>query len=158
MLKKAFTLIELVIAMVIVGILTSTIVHYWPKPSQFLSNTVDNFLQDLRYVRTYSMTHSKPYRIRLISLAPLSYSMESLSGEVLPRPTEGGLITVFDEVIVSAGPFATEQMIVFNAKGQPCVDAALTPLDARADLIFSTDDQTLHIFVEPLSGFAFRGE
>ncbi|MBF0358270.1 MAG: GspH/FimT family pseudopilin [Magnetococcales bacterium] len=117
--SSGFTLIELVLVMLLVGILTVVVSARWPGSSITLQSYADHLNADLDLARSMALSRGESVTIK--SSAGNSYSITDSSGSTLYNNNHLGSVTMdgFSVVFDSYGsPGGTDQDIDLGLNGK----------------------------------------
>lgn len=129
---QGFTLIEMIAVIVMVGILSVTVVVYFPSQQTFnIAAYAEELKRDIRYTQTLAMSLNSSYTINISSS---NYS-------ITPNPPQGAYT-----VILPTGLSLTGASITFDAEGKPSNVSLVS-------LILSAGTQSKTLTVAPETGF-----
>ena len=122
--QKGFSLFELAIIIVIVGIIGSIVMLVWPDTAKINVNAqAQQLANDLRYVRSLAMKQETRYRVNFSSN---QYSLTELNGTTaVPRPGGSGSNVVNLPGGVRLRENLPNDYIVFDEHGMPYTDNAI---------------------------------
>ena len=145
-----FSLIELVIVMVIVGILGAVLVINWPKNALSLDGQTEHLAKDIRYTQSLAMHVNTRYQLKELS----STSYQILSIGTTP------IITVATITLASGITFSSfpNSLIAFNGAGKPYSDTSIpgTPLAATMSITLALGAATKTLTIQPNTGYVNR--
>jgi len=146
--RKAFTLIELVVVMVIVGVIAAVTLIKWPGSSLMLEQQADRLKHDIRYAQNLSMTQGERYAF--IKTASNTYQIQNTAGSVLIETITLGSGITFSSLIN-----LPNNLVAFDSKGTPYTDAGSpgTALATTASIILTQNGQTQTITITPETGY-----
>lgn len=145
--QRGFTLVELVVVLVLLGIVAATVGVRMSGASSNLGAQADQLASDIRYVQSLSMTRAQRH---CIAFAAASYQVTNtncttlivLPTSVNPQPMGSGTTLTF-----------TNALITFDTLGRPFTDAtATTALVAAAVITLSAGGQNTTVRVTPQTG------
>jgi MSHA pilin protein MshC len=155
--SKGFTLIELIVVMLVLGILAAVFIPRSNNPAIIVSTQAEQLAADIRYVQSLAMTQGRRYRINFITAT--SYNFTDISGSSASSPHPSGLpfpILLATGVTLSPqAPLLTtfSSPIAFDGLGIPYTDQSATAkLAAMATISVSGSGSTRTIQIYPETG------
>jgi len=139
--QKAFTLIELIVVIVLVGVLSVTASFRWPKNTMALDTTIEQLAKDIQFTQALAMSGQAYNRI---NFAADHYSIKT---EDDVTPYSGYANIPFDSAITLSGN-VTE--LTYNALGVPYNGGV--PLAGDATITLSINGESKQITVTPETG------
>ena len=131
-----FTLIEIAITLIVIGILATVITINLPRSTVNLNTQAELLANNIRYTQNLAMTKGERYRFK-ISTQTNSYSINN-STIYLDKQTSFGSVT--------------NNLIIFNSNGIPYIDTK-TPLKETATIaLTAADGRTVIITIYPETG------
>lgn len=138
-----FTLVELIVVMVALGILAAVFIPRSNNPAIILSTQAEQFAADLRYVQSLAMTQgwsgvspavSRRYRANFTAT---SYNFTDVNGVAVPHPSgTPGSVAFAGGVSISPFPVpGLSNVVSFDGLGRPYTDAGATTLLASTATI-----------------------
>lgn len=150
--QVGFTLVEIVVAIVILGIVAATVSARWPSRAIDIDAQAQQLAADIRYAQSLSMTEGARFRIN-VDAATESYQIVTQAGGAVNHPLtlNPGAITLTDGVTIAS---TTHAFIVFDGRGIPYTDAVSpgTPLAATASIVLDTPGESRTIQIVPETG------
>jgi len=143
--KEGFTLVELVITMILVGIMAMVMVVKWPNKVINLNGEAQQIASGIRLAQSMSMTRSERFRIHLYSDR---YQILDSTGSAV-----AGLPAVFfgNGISLSIPGTLPNDYIAFSGKGEPYTDTS-TPLGSAATLTLNGGGNSKQAVVSPETG------
>lgn len=160
---RAFSLIELIVVMMIIGILTTVvIIKFTGVDSQSNRVAANELRTHLSYVRNMAMNHERAMKA-VFDVASNRYdvfaAVSNLSGDYLPaedpvtrQAWSVDLNSKFSGVALSSVNINGGNTLYFSETNGIPLDAALAPLTSNSVIAFK--NSTIKVRVIPLTGYA----
>ena len=155
--ERGFTLWELIIVMVLVGIISAIALTRTGNDPVMLSTQVDQLAGDIRYVQALAMTQGQRYRINLTATG-YTLTLADAGGTLVPHPVTGSTAqTNWNSGVTVALPPTNlpNSLVAFDGRGIPYTDNVATiALGAAttATITLSKGDANQSITITPLTG------
>src|SRR2546428_11221447 len=127
-LERGFTLRELLIVMVIVGIISAIALTRTGNDPLMLSTQVDQLAGDIRYVQALAMTQGQRYRINLTATG-YTLTLANAGGTLVPHPLTGSTAqTNWNSGVTGTLPPTNlpNSLVAFDGRGIPYIDNVAT--------------------------------
>jgi prepilin-type N-terminal cleavage/methylation domain-containing protein len=159
--SRGFTLVELIVVMVVLGILAVVLVPRSNNPAIILSTQAEQFAADIRYVQSLAMTEgwsgvaptARRYRVNLTAT---SYRFYDAGGVPVAHPSgTTGAISFAGGVSISPLPPSNlpNNLVAFDGLGRPYTDAgAVTLLASTATISLVSSGTTRAVQIFPGTG------
>ena len=150
--ESGFTLIEMVIVIIVLGILLTGVYLKWPAATINLGGEAAQLANDLRYTQSLSMTKGQRYRLVIVSTT--TYQILNASGTALMNAVGGTTTTLNHGITFGTLGNLPNSLVVFDGEGIPYSDTASpgTPLTATATIPLTASGSTTTISIAPQTG------
>lgn len=149
---NGFTLIEMIIITLVIGILAVYPLLKWQGSSINLDAEAERLASDIRYAQSLSMTRVERYQF--IKTSSNTYQIRSAAGT--PVVLGSGSTTVTLNSGITFGTFVNlpNSLIAFDGKGAPYTDNGSPPtaLSATASIPITASGYTKTIIITPETG------
>jgi len=152
-----FTLQEIIMVLVIVGIISAIALARMGNDPVMLSTQVDQLAGDIRYVQALAMTQGQRYRINLTATG-YTLTLANAGGTLVPHPVTGSTAQTNwnSGVTISLPPTnLPSNLVAFDGLGIPYTDATATAagaLGAVATITLSRGGTSQSITSTPQTG------
>lgn len=149
-----FSLMELVIILVLVGILAALPFYNWPGTIINIGAQARQFADDIRYTQSLSM--SKAERYRIVKLSNTSYQITNSTGTPITFPSGSTTMTLNSNLSFGTWNNLTNNLIAFDSRGTPYLSTG-TPGTALVagttySIIITGGGNTKTIVITPITG------
>jgi prepilin-type N-terminal cleavage/methylation domain-containing protein len=160
--ERGFTLRELLIVMVLVGIISAIAVSRMSNDPLVLATQAEQLASDIRYLQSLAMTQAATtaaqarYRINFVSAS--TYTFTRADGTAVPHPLTGSAAaTALSSGVTMTLPPANlgNSLLGFDGQGIPYTDAAVSvPLGvgATASITLTKNAAVRTVTVAPQTG------
>ena len=151
--QKGFTIIELVIVIMIVGILSVSLVFNNSQKALKTASQSEILASNVRYAQTLSMTKGSRYYLEKTSAT--SYQVKSAAGTPVTLPAGGTTTTLSGGSTFSAFSNFPNNLVAFDGKGTPYTDTGSpgTPLSTTASISITDGSSTSTVYISPQTGW-----
>ena len=148
--ERGFTLRELLIVMVLVGIISAIALPRMGNDPVMLSTQVDQLAGDIRYVQALAMTQGQRYRINLTATG-YTLTLADAGGTLVPHPVTGSTAQTNWNSGVTVAPAPT--LVAFDGRGIPYTDNIATiALAATFTITLSKGGTNQSVTITPQTG------
>jgi prepilin-type N-terminal cleavage/methylation domain-containing protein len=156
---KAFTLVEVIMVVIIVGIIAAIAVPmYSSAASVQLSSAATMIASDLEYAKSMAISTGKTYQV-VFDTAAEGYSIKNAAGTVISNPVHIGVNYTVNFASDSRLSKVNIVSTTFGAAGTIKFDYLGTPLDSTGaalssySVVLSAEGCTMTVVVEPVTGY-----
>jgi prepilin-type N-terminal cleavage/methylation domain-containing protein len=149
-----FTLRELIIVLVIVGIISAIALSRTSNDPVMLSTQVNQLAGDIRYVQALAMTQSQRYRINLAA-GGYTFTRADAGGTAVVHPATGSTAQINWSSGVTLGALVNlpSNLIAFDGRGAPYTNTvATTALTTTGTITLSKGGANQTVTVEAYTG------
>ena len=148
-----FTLIEIVIVLLIIGIISINVFLSWPATSLNLEFEARRVLHDIRYAQVLSMVTGERYR--WVRISATTYQITNESGVAMVLPSGGNAITLAHGAAFGVLANLPNNLIAFDSLGSPYVNTSYpgTALSATATIPITSGSLTRSIQISAQTGY-----
>lgn len=148
-----FTLLELILIILIIGILSVSVFPKWGASSFLLEYEANHVLDDIRYAQALSLGTGQRYR--WVKTSSSTYQITNESGTAIILPNGSTTATLKNGVTFGAFTNLPNNLIVFDAAGVPYTTTAFpgTALAASATVAMSSGSDSGSVVIIPTTGF-----
>ena len=149
-LMAGFTLIELVVVMLLLGVLTAWVSMRASTTDMDVITQAEQLAADIRYTQSLSMSRGQRYRVNFTAS---SYLITDMSGAAQAHPGTGlrAPISLGTTVLSGYNPTLTNNYVAFNSSGVPYISATAI-LAGVATLTLTGSGNTNQVSVAPDTG------
>ena len=152
--QRGFTLRELLIVMVLVGIISAIALPRMGNDPVLASTQTDQLAGDIRYVQALAMTQGKRYRINF-TVTGYTFTQADAGGTPVPHPVTGSTAPIAwnSGITVTLPPTLPSNLVAFDGLGIPYTDnLATTARAAAATIVLSRGGSNQQITITPQTG------
>ena len=149
---RGFTLVELVIIIMIVGIISVIAIPKWQNNSMGLEYEARRILNDIRFTQAMSMTSGQRYRWVMVSSSTYSVLNEAGTAMLLPS---GSTVATLSRTTIGALTNLPNSLIAFDSQGTPYTTSTFpgTALASTASINLSASGSTRVIQISAGTGY-----
>jgi MSHA pilin protein MshC len=151
--SKGFTIAELVVTLVVIGVIAAIALPRTANDPLTLSAQVGQLSSAIRYAQSLAMTQGQRYRV---NFSASGYSITLTNGTSVPDPFSGSTSTIAwnSGVTVTLPPSnLPNNLLAFDGLGIPYTDsAATTALAASAAITLSNSGGSQSVTIAPQTG------
>ncbi len=150
--ELGFSLIELIIIIILVGILGVYATEKFPGSVVNLDAQAQELSNDIRFAQSLSMT--KGQRYRFVKLSSTTYQILNAAGSAVILGTGNNIITLNTGITFGTLSNLPNSLVAFDGNGTPYVDTALpgTTLTASASIPMTDGVNTKTVLISPETG------
>jgi len=152
---RGFTLRELIVVLVIVGVISAIALTRTGNDPVMLSTQANQLAGDIRYVQALSMTQGQRYRINLTA-GGYTFTRADAGGTPVVHPATGSTAQLNwnSGVTVALPPTnLASNLVAFDGRGAPYTNnLATTALTSQATITLSKDGANALVTIEPYTG------
>lgn len=153
MLRHAgFSLIELIMVVIILGLLATGTYILWPGLALNLSAQASQISHAIHYAQSLSMSTGQRYRF--VKLSATTYEVTDSSGNPIILPSGSTVITLNSGITFGTWVNLPNNLVAFDGIGKPYTDTGSpgTALSATASISLVAEGQTKTIQISPITG------
>lgn len=150
---SGFTLIELVIVILLMGIISVTITLKWPATSLNLEFEARRLLYDIRYVQALSMVSGQRYR--WVKISSTTYQLTNEAGTAVLLPSGSTQLTFTNGVMFGTLVNLPNSLVAFDSQGVPYSNSSIpgTVLSSTASIPLTVSGQTRVVQITAQTGY-----
>ncbi len=147
---KGFTLIELVMVMVVLGVLAALASMRMPGDGINVGAQAEQLASDIRYTQSLAMSRGQRFRV---NVSANSYQITDMSGvaQVHPGTGQTAAVTLGSMVLSGYNPPLTNSYLAFDSLGVPYTDPT-TALAALVTMTLTSGGEAITVRVAPQTG------
>jgi prepilin-type N-terminal cleavage/methylation domain-containing protein len=156
--ERGFTLIELVMVIMIIGILSVTVAMQWQGYNINLGAKAYQLESDIRFTQALSMSTDQRYYLS-ITTSTSSYQIKNAAGTAIVLGNGATTATLGTGISFGTLTNLPNNLIAFSGAGIPCTStgSAGTVLASTATIPLTTGTLTLTISITPTTGMVSIG-
>jgi MSHA pilin protein MshC len=143
--EEGFTIIELVIVIVLIGMISAYITFNWSGSRINLDGQAQQLASDLRYTQSLAMTQGERYKLVTIGN---TYQIQDNSGAAITLAQGGTTVTLGSGIAFGS---LTTPTLIYDGKGIP-YNSGGTALVSNANFPLTADGQTETVVVTASTG------
>lgn len=150
---NGFTVLELVLVILIIGVIAVATVPNWTATQQGVEYEARRLLGDLRYTQAMSITTGQRYR--LVITSSNSYQILNQSGSPVMLPTGGTSLTLSNNITFGSLTNLPNSLVAYDSNGAPYVDTGSpgTALSSTAVIPLVSGSATRNVSITPGTGY-----
>ena len=150
--QSGFTLVELVIVIILLGILSIGVYINWPASTINLGGQANQLANDLRYTQALSMTTGSRYR--LVIASSNTYQIVNSAGSAIRLAMGNTTMTLGSGISFGTLTNLPNNLVNFDGLGIPYSDTATpgTQLASTATIILTAAGENKTISITPQTG------
>lgn len=145
-----FSLVELVVIILILGIISTTLYFKWSDSPFNLYSQAAMLANDIRYTQNLSI--SKNQRFRLVKTSTNTYQIQNSAGTPIIKPMDKSATVTLSSGVTFGTLTGITSKIIFNAQGIPYSDNPETPLTQTAVISLTSGGTTTTVAIYPETG------
>lgn len=151
--QQGFTIVELMIVLVIMGILAVFLTFQNPQGTLKTANQSKTLASNLRYAQTLSMTKGSRYYLQRTSAT--TYQVKSAAGTPVTLPSGGTTAALSGGSTFGAFTNLPNNLVAFDGKGTPYTDTGSpgTTLATTASIAITNGSSTSTVYISPQTGW-----
>jgi len=150
--NSGFSIIELVLIIVIIGLLSISVFIKWPGLVINLGAQAEQLANDIRYTQSLSMTNGQRYR--LVIASSNTYQILNNSGTAIKLAMGNSTMTLNSGITFGTLTNLPNNLIAFDGNGIPYTDTGNpgTQLSATATIPLVGSGNTKNVSISPQTG------
>jgi type II secretion system protein H len=149
---RGFTLIELIVVILIMGILATAAYNQWPGSTVNVGAQAQQLANDIRYTQALAMTSGQRYN--LIKQSSTTYQIRSNAGTAIILANGSTTMTLNTGITFGTLTNLPNNLVAFDGKGTPYTTATTpgTALVSAATIPVTSSGQTSTVTISPGTG------
>src|SRR3990167_111694 len=150
---RGFTLIELIIVIVVIGMIAMTTLPQWTASSLTLEFQTRRILDDIRYAQALSLVSGQRYR--WVVTSGVTYQITNEAGIAILFPSGSNQVTLSGGAVFGSFTNLPNSLIAFDSRGAPYINVTYpgTPLSGIAIVTLTAEGITRSIQIHPETGY-----
>ena len=151
--QNGFTLIELVMVILLIGILSVMVVPNWTASTLGIEFESRHILDDIRYAQSMSLATGQRYRF--VKVSSTTYGIYNEAGAAVTMPNGATTITLTNGVSISSMSNLPSSLVAFDSLGAPYTTSSIpgTALASTAVISLTNGTQSATVSITPSTGY-----
>jgi type II secretion system protein H len=152
-LNQGFTILELVLVILILGVMATAVAPRWTGSSQTLQYEARRVLDDIRYAQAMSLASGERYR--WVRTSANTYQITNQAGSAIKLAHGSTTVTLTNGATFGVFTNLPNSLLAFDSQGAPYTTSSLpgTALASTATIPLSNSTTTQTITITPTTGY-----
>lgn len=151
--RRGFTLIELIIIIIVVGILGSLLYYSWPGYGMNANLAAQQVANDLRYMQYIAHSRSQTYQVTFVPASNRYDLFESDGSSAVKHPfNDSNQVSLPVGVTMSVNSAIRNNILAFDADGEPLQGAGAAPLSSVGQITLVADNVPQYVCIKTNTG------